>query len=367
MAHHPSSSSSSSTSTSTPKLPPPPTTTDTDTATSMPSSSTTSSSCSAAAAGSSSSLSSSPSSSSSLRTAAFFDYDKTLLSTDSAGVEATQLWDDSLGNGRYWLYVKFCLFAYLFVPLYLVGIVDGPTVNRMYVRMIYTGMVMEELQQGARILYQNKLKILLYPEMIRKMNDHKARGHLVFVVSASPEHLVRPFVDDHPSLVDGLFATRIETETTKTKTVTGAAAMPAKETAGSFSSSTSSSLSPHVSSGNGHPSSGGSHNSENNTSPKWTTCTGRPVGNICIGAEKGRIQRQLAERYGLDLSRCYSYSDHHHDVEFLEGVGHPVAVNPTKPLEVIAKKKDWPILRPVLFIEDDPNNEKASGDEATMK
>ena len=41
-----------------------------------------------------------------------------------------------------------------------------------------------------------------------------------------------------------------------------------------------------------------------------------------------RNARALAEREGLDLSRCTAYSDSSNDVPMLSAVGHAVAVNP---------------------------------------
>ncbi len=233
--------------------------------------------------------------------AAFFDFDKTLLATDSAGKEAEELWEEAWSVGRYLLYWKFWMLVLVVIPLYEMGWISPPAVNRIFISSIYTNMDLTTLEHRARALYRDRLKGRLYPEMVRKMADHKAKGHLVFVVSASPEHLLTPFVDDHRSLVDGLAATRIETEEEDDG---GAGGRPGRR-----------------------------------------RCTGRPIGEICIGAEKERVQQRFAKRYGIDLSRSYAYSDHHNDLEFLQSVGYPTVVNPTKRLEGIAKKHDWPILR----------------------
>ena len=50
------------------------------------------------------------------------------------------------------------------------------------------------------------------------------------------------------------------------------------------------------------------------------------------GVEKAGAMRELADRAGLDLAGSYAYSDSITDLPMLEAVGHPVAVNPDKEL-----------------------------------
>jgi phosphoserine phosphatase len=53
--------------------------------------------------------------------------------------------------------------------------------------------------------------------------------------------------------------------------------------------------------------------------------------------------RAIAEREGLDLSRCSAYSDSANDIPMLSLVGHPFAVNPDALLRAHARDNDWPI------------------------
>src|SRR5439155_27048004 len=71
--------------------------------------------------------------------------------------------------------------------------------------------------------------------------------------------------------------------------------------------------------------------------------TGRLVGEPLHGPAKEAAIRALAEREGLDLSRCAAYSDSANDVPMLSLVGHPVAVNPDHDLKRIAREKGWEI------------------------
>ena len=71
--------------------------------------------------------------------------------------------------------------------------------------------------------------------------------------------------------------------------------------------------------------------------------TGRLVGEPLHGAAKAEAVRALAEREGLDLSRCTAYSDSANDVPMLSVVGHAVAVNPDGELRDIARQRGWDV------------------------
>ena len=71
--------------------------------------------------------------------------------------------------------------------------------------------------------------------------------------------------------------------------------------------------------------------------------TGRLVGVPLHGPAKAEAVRALAEREGLDLSRCTAYSDSANDVPMLSMVGHAVAVNPDSTLRGVAKDQGWQI------------------------
>jgi len=71
--------------------------------------------------------------------------------------------------------------------------------------------------------------------------------------------------------------------------------------------------------------------------------TGRLVGAPLHGVAKAEAVRAIAEREGLDLSRCSAYSDSSNDIPMLSLVGNPVAVNPDSTLRQHAHENDWPI------------------------
>jgi HAD superfamily hydrolase (TIGR01490 family) len=71
--------------------------------------------------------------------------------------------------------------------------------------------------------------------------------------------------------------------------------------------------------------------------------TGRLVGEVLHGQAKAAAVLALAEREGLDLSRCSAYSDSINDLPLLSSVGRAVAVNPDSALRAEAKARGWQI------------------------
>lgn len=71
--------------------------------------------------------------------------------------------------------------------------------------------------------------------------------------------------------------------------------------------------------------------------------TGRLVGDILHGPAKAVAVQQIADDEGLDLSRCWAYSDSYNDVPLLSLVGHPVAINPDARLRRHARDRNWPV------------------------
>jgi len=71
--------------------------------------------------------------------------------------------------------------------------------------------------------------------------------------------------------------------------------------------------------------------------------TGRLVGGLLHGEAKAAAIKALAEREGLDLSRCSAYSDSANDLPMLELVGYPSVVNPDACLLREARSRHWPV------------------------
>lgn len=71
--------------------------------------------------------------------------------------------------------------------------------------------------------------------------------------------------------------------------------------------------------------------------------TGRLVGDMLHGPAKSEAVRALADREGLDLSRCSAYSDSYNDLPMLSLVGDPCAINPDSRLRDHARAQGWRI------------------------
>jgi HAD superfamily hydrolase (TIGR01490 family) len=73
--------------------------------------------------------------------------------------------------------------------------------------------------------------------------------------------------------------------------------------------------------------------------------TGRAAGPFTYREGKAQAIRELAAREGIDLTESYAYSDSESDLPMMRTVGHPVAVNPDRALERVAREEGWRIMR----------------------
>jgi HAD superfamily hydrolase (TIGR01490 family) len=71
--------------------------------------------------------------------------------------------------------------------------------------------------------------------------------------------------------------------------------------------------------------------------------TGRLRGDLLHGPAKAEAVRALAKEHGLDLARCFAYSDSVNDLPMLSLVGHPCAINPDPRLLAHAEEQDWQV------------------------
>ena len=75
---------------------------------------------------------------------------------------------------------------------------------------------------------------------------------------------------------------------------------------------------------------------------------GRYSGEMAFyayGPHKAEAMRSLAASLDIDLDASYAYSDSATDIPMLEAVGHPVVVNPDRSLARWADEKGWEVRR----------------------
>jgi phosphoserine phosphatase len=73
--------------------------------------------------------------------------------------------------------------------------------------------------------------------------------------------------------------------------------------------------------------------------------TGKAAGPFTYREGKAEALRELAASKGIDLAESYAYSDSESDLPMMRAVGHPVAVNPDRELERVAREEGWRIMR----------------------
>ncbi len=150
---------------------------------------------------------------------------------------------------------------------------------------IIKGWSVAEMAQIAEEVYDEILAMRVFPGTKALIDEHRAQGHQVWFVTASPVEIGR------------LIARRLG--------ATGALGTVAEHQGGYY--------------------------------------TGRLVGDMLHGEGKAVAVRELAARTELRLADCFAYGDSMNDAPMLGAVGHPCAINPDGRLRRHAKKLRWPI------------------------
>lgn len=144
-----------------------------------------------------------------------------------------------------------------------------------------------DLVELANEVYDHYISPKLWPESVALANDHLARGHEVWLITATPTAIAKVIAGRLG--LSGALGTEIEA-------VDG-------------------------------------------------VLTGRLVGEVLHGGRKADAARALTARLGADLRECWAYSDSRNDIPLLGLVGHPVVVNPDAALARHAKTHGWLQLR----------------------
>jgi HAD superfamily hydrolase (TIGR01490 family) len=212
--------------------------------------------------------------------AAFFDLDKTVIAKSSTLAFGKPFYRGGLVNRRAVLKSSFAQFVYL-----LQG-ADEDSMDKMrdYLKALCSGWSVQQVHDIVAETLHELIDPLVYAEALELFEEHRAAGREVVLVSSSGEEIVGPIGEMLG--VDRVIATRMVVE-------------------------------------DGH-------------------YTG-DIAFYAYGEGKERAVKELAARRGWDLGECYAYSDSATDVPMLAAVGHPVAVNPDKPLRRTATERNWPV------------------------
>jgi HAD superfamily hydrolase (TIGR01490 family) len=214
--------------------------------------------------------------------AAFFDLDKTIIATSSTLALGRAFYSAGLINRRDIAKGAYARFVYH------LGGADAARMDRMrgdLVRMI-TGWDEVNVRAIVAAALSDLIDPLVYDEAVTLIEEHRAAGRAVVIVSTSGDEVVGPVGEMLGA--DHVVATRMVVE------------------------------------------------------------DGRYTGDVAFyafGPYKAKAMRRLATEHGWDLSECYAYTDSGTDLPMLETVGHPHAVNPDRTLRRAAAEHGWPVLQ----------------------
>ncbi len=210
---------------------------------------------------------------------AFFDMDNTLVPGPSIEIGFFRyLWQDGVvGWPELWNSFRYALRH--IPPLSLSPLRR----NKLYL----LGQDVSYIEQLAN----DYVELFVWPRVasraLGRLAHHKNSGHVVAVVSGSPECLVKPLAEKLG--VPLVFGAKLETQS------------------GLY--------------------------------------TGRVFAPLPYGEGKGRYIERLAAQYNLDLSRSYAYGDSPGDLHALQLVGYPFVVNPIRGMARIARQQGWPVTQ----------------------
>jgi HAD superfamily hydrolase (TIGR01490 family) len=221
------------------------------------------------------------------RAAAFFDLDKTVIAKSSTLAFGRPFFQGGLINRRAVLKGAYAQFVFS-----LAG-ADAQQMERMraQITQMCTGWDVATVHEIVRETLHDIVDPLVYAEAADLIEEHRAAGREIVIVSSSGAEMVAPIGEMLGA--DRVVATRM------------------------------------------------------------VTVEGRYTGEIdfyAYGENKAVALREVAAENGYDLADCYAYSDSVTDLPMLSEVGHPTAVNPDRALRRAAAERGWPVLeftRPV--------------------
>jgi HAD superfamily hydrolase (TIGR01490 family) len=213
--------------------------------------------------------------------AAFFDLDKTIISRSSSLALSRPMYRAGMVSRSQLLRGAYAQMVYL-----LVG-ADERKMERLKEGMLALtkGWDRAQVEHLVQDVLLDVIDPYVYQEALDLMELHRSEGRQIYIVSSSPEEIVRPLARHFG--VAGVIATRAE-----------------------------------------------------------VGADGKYTGELAFysyGEGKADAIRELAQRIGIDLSASYAYSDSSTDIPMLEAVGNPVAVNPDRDLRRHAEVEAWQV------------------------
>lgn len=213
--------------------------------------------------------------------AAFFDLDKTIIATSSALAYGREFLQSGLISPAEAFQMSLVKASYMFAG----HSHEQMDATRDQLVSLVRGWDVRQVQDIAAQALQEVVSPTIYAEARTLIETHRQAGHIVVIISASAEELVRPIAAELG--IEHFVATRLG----KAK--------------GKFDGS---------------------------------------VEFYCKGDNKAAAMRTFAAKHNIDLERSYAYSDSATDQPMLEAAGLPRAVNPDRTLKKLATERGWEIL-----------------------
>jgi HAD superfamily hydrolase (TIGR01490 family) len=216
----------------------------------------------------------------SLMEAAFFDLDKTVISKSSSLALSRPFYRAGLVTRSQLLRGIYAQIVYLMLGA------DEKRMDRAKdgLLALTRGWDREEVEEVVREALETVVDPYIYQEALDLIALHQALGRKVFIVSSSPQEVVKPLAERLG--VSNVVATRPQ------------------------------------------------------------TVDGRYTGELefyCYREQKADEIRRIAADQGIDLAGSFAYSDSITDRPMLEAVGNPVAVNPDRELRRLAQQRAWKV------------------------
>ncbi|MBI3072264.1 MAG: HAD family hydrolase [Deltaproteobacteria bacterium] len=216
------------------------------------------------------------------RIAAFFDLDNTLVDSNTGRLYVNYL----RKHVPHELRLRDALRTLTWLFEYKLHLIDQYEVTERALTLL-KGMNEGEMSRRCQHWFDTMVAQKLFPVWNGKIAEHRARGHLTSILTASTRYAAIP-VARHLGIDEALFT-----------------ALEVRD--GIF--------------------------------------TGATEGPPCHGPGKVYWAKKLADEKGIDLAQSYFYTDSIHDIEMLEVVAHPICVNPDRKLARVARDRGWEILK----------------------
>jgi len=217
---------------------------------------------------------------------AFFDLDKTICSVPTEEQMTKHMWKKGRINRK-----SFFLIIAGFIQYNFHLISDYTHFRKKIVNVIMSQFTVHEFNREFETLFHNDLKHRIFPEVRKKIEEHKEKNHKVVIISTAVDCIVDVFARELG--VDHHYSTKLEKD-------------------------------------NGR-------------------YTGNILGSVYHGMQKKVAVLDYCKSANIDPKKCYAYGDYFEDRMMLDTVGTATAINPDRKLLKVARQKKWAVIDAVVF------------------